>query len=191
MGINFYIGYLCARLTCTSASASRHLHLRIGIMDRIQTPSTATSQFIQAGRLRLHLFRVSWKADIRPSDDDDDIDESAIPGFSHPTMRPSTPPVGKGKLRAPEQLALPTGSAPPNQLSGNIGAPTPGASGGTRQNFGGIQVESRSRICAPLIIIRETHFSVGPAGLIPSTNRSPPRSSVTVFAPLGFVLTAG
>ena len=79
-------------------------------------------------------------------DDDDDIDESAIPGFSHPTMRPSTPPLNKGKSRAPDQLALPTGSAPPNQLSGNIGTPIGGTNRGARQNFGGIQVESRSRI---------------------------------------------
>jgi len=94
-------------------------------MDRISTPTTATSQFIQA-------------------DDDDDIDESAIPGFSHPSMRPSTPPLNKGKSRAPEQLALPTGSGPSNQLSGNIGTSAGGATRGARQNFGGIQVESRS-----------------------------------------------
>jgi len=94
-------------------------------MDGIPTPTTATSQFIQA-------------------DDDDDIDESAIPAFSHPTMRPSTPPLNKGKSRAPEQLALPAGSTPPNQLSGNIGTPIGGASRGPRRNFGGIQVESRS-----------------------------------------------
>jgi len=94
-------------------------------MDRVLTPGTATSQFIQA-------------------DDDDDIDESALPGFSHPTMRPITPPLNKGKSRAPEQLALPAGSAPPNQISGNIGTPIGSASRGARQNFGGIQVESRS-----------------------------------------------
>jgi len=95
-------------------------------MDGIPTPTTATSQFIQA------------------DDDDDDIDESAIPAFSHPTMGPSTPPLNKGKSRAPEQLALPTGSAPSNQLSGNIGTPIGGASRGARRDFGGVQVESRS-----------------------------------------------
>ncbi|KAF9778985.1 Yip1 domain-containing protein [Thelephora terrestris] len=94
-------------------------------MDAVPTPTTATSQFIQA-------------------DDDDDIDESAIPAFTHPTMRPSTPPYNKGKLKAPEQLSLPTGSASSNQLSGNIGTPIGGATRGARQNFGGIQVESRS-----------------------------------------------
>jgi len=93
-------------------------------MDRVSTPGTATSQFIQA-------------------DDDDDIDESALPAFSHPTMRPSTPPLNKGKSRAPEQLALPTGSAP-SQLSGNVGTPIAGAGRGARRNIGGVQVESRS-----------------------------------------------
>ena len=86
------------------------------------------------------------ETDARLLDDDDDIDESAIPAFTHPTMRPSTPPLNKGKSRASDQLAFPTGSAPPNQLSGNIGAPVGGTSRGARQNFGGIQVESRSRI---------------------------------------------
>lgn len=121
------------------------------------------------------------QADTELLDDDDDIDESALPGFSHPTMRPSTPPLNKGKSRAPEQLALPTGSVPPNQLSGNIGTPIPGASRGARQNFGGIQVESRSRIRASLALGRETDFPLGPVGSTPLTNRSSPPSSVTFF----------
>jgi hypothetical protein len=83
------------------------------------------------------------EVDVWLSDDDDDIDESAIPAFSHPTMRPNTPPLNKGKSRAPEQLGLPTGSVPPNQISGNIGTPIASASRGARRNFGGVQVESR------------------------------------------------
>ena len=96
------------------------------------------------------------EADAWLLDDDDDIDESAIPAFTHPTMRPNTPPLNKGKSRAPEQLALPTGSAPLNQLSGNIGMPIGGASRGARQNFGGVQVESRSRISPFFAPRRET-----------------------------------
>ena len=84
------------------------------------------------------------EADARLLDDDDDIDESAIPAFSHPTMRPNTPPLKKDKSRAPEQLELPTGSTPSNQLSGNIGSSIGGATRGERRNFGGIHVESRS-----------------------------------------------
>jgi len=115
-------------------------------------------------------------------DDDDDIDESAIPTFSHPTMRPNTPPLNKGKSRAPEQLALPATSAPPNQLSGNIGTPVGGTSRGARRDIGGIQVESRSRIYEPFALRRETYPFLGPGGLLPSTNRSPPPSFVGFFA---------
>ena len=115
-------------------------------MDGVPTPTTATSQFIQAGRSNSCLGLRVVETDAGFSDDDDDIDESALPAFSHPTMAPSTPPLNKHKSRAPEQLALPTSSASPNQLSGNIGTPIGIATRGTRQNFGGIQVESRSRL---------------------------------------------
>ena len=130
------------------------------------------------------------ETDVRLSDDDDDdIDESAIPAFSHPTMRPNTPPLNKGKSRAPEQLALPTTSAPPNQPSGNIGTPIGGTSRGVRRDIGGIRVESRSRIYVPFTPWRETYPLLGPAGLLPSTNRSPPPSFVNFLARSTCVLT--
>ena len=122
-------------------------------------------------------------------DDDDDIDESALPAFSHPTMRPSTPPLNKGKSRAPEQLAPPTGTAPPNQLSGSIGTPVSGVGRGARQNFGGVQVESRSRIPASFVPRRETNPPIGPAGLLLLMNRSLPPSLVSFSSRLRSILT--
>ncbi|KAJ7903459.1 hypothetical protein B0H14DRAFT_2664964 [Mycena olivaceomarginata] len=79
------------------------------------TPLTANSQFIQA-------------------DDDDDLDEDSIPGFTHPALAPQSPP---------EQLAAPSssrnGPASPS-LSGNIGS---GPARPTRSTVGGVQVERR------------------------------------------------
>ena len=129
------------------------------------------------------------EADIGLLDDDDDIDESAIPGFSHPTMRPSTPPLNKNKSRAPEQLALPTGSAPSSQVSGNIGTPVGGATIGARRNFGGIQVESRSLVPAYFISSREINLALGLVGLILLTNQSSPPLSATFLAPPRCMLT--
>ncbi|KAJ7126902.1 Yip1-domain-containing protein [Mycena epipterygia] len=92
------------------------------------TPHSAHSQFIQA-------------------DDDDDLDEDSIPGFSHPTIAPQSPvPPSKGKRRArePEQLAPPSsgnGRASPS-LSGNIGSGG-AARGPARSTVGGVQVERR------------------------------------------------
>jgi len=149
-------------------------------MDGTPTPTTATSQFIQAGSPNFRSSCGLWKLMLGfLDDDDDDIDESAIPAFSHPTMRPSTPPLNKGKSRAPEQLALPAGSAPSNQLSGNIGTPIGSASRGTRRDIGGVQVESRSRIRVHPAPRRETYPSLGPAGLLLLTNQSPPPLSVS------------
>ncbi|TFK40162.1 hypothetical protein BDQ12DRAFT_602144 [Crucibulum laeve] len=101
-------------------------------MDSDRTPLTATSQFIQA------------------VDDDDDLDEENIPGFSHPGMvqSPQFPDKGKGRARVPEQLAPPSsanGALANPSLSGNIGslngqgAPRTA----TRQTVGGVQVETR------------------------------------------------
>ena len=139
-----------------------------------QSPDPGHSDFsvYSSGWAELKFGLRTVAADAGLSDDDDDIDESALPGFSHPTMRPSTPPLNKGKSREPEQLALPVGPAPSNQLSGNIGTPIGSASRGARQNLGGIQVESRSRVHASSIPRRETNPLLGPAGLILSTNRS-------------------
>ena len=75
---------------------------------------------------------------------DDDIDDEDIPGFTHPGLAPSphTPAQDKGKARAPEQLAPPTGES---SLSGNIGAPVngPGTQQGGRRMVGGVKVETR------------------------------------------------
>lgn len=158
-------------------------------MDGVPTPTTATSQFIQAGESELCFAWGSWKLIAELLDDDDDIDESAIPAFTHPTMRPNTPPLNKGKLRAPEQLSLPTGSAPSNQLSGNIGTPVGGATRGARQNFGGIQVESRSPVAASSAPGRRIDLLSDPAGLILLTNQSPPPLSATLFTSLRSMLT--
>ncbi|TFK92689.1 Yip1-domain-containing protein [Polyporus arcularius HHB13444] len=89
----------------------------------VTTPLTSTSQFIEA--------------------DDDDLDEDAIPGFTHPGLVPSphTPAQDKGKARAPEQLAPPSGSP---SLSGNIGTPVNGSGApSNRRSVGGVQVETR------------------------------------------------
>ncbi|TBU33345.1 Yip1-domain-containing protein [Dichomitus squalens] len=87
------------------------------------TPLTSTSQFIEA--------------------DDDDLDEEAIPSFTHPGLAssPHSPGQDKGKARAPEQLA----SAGAAAVSGNIGTPVNGAGAlqPNRRSVGGVQVETR------------------------------------------------
>jgi len=71
-------------------------------------------------------------------DDDDDLDDQDIPGFSAPS-----PITDKGKSRAPEQLAQPSVMPSLNQnVSGNI-ASNASASNPNRQTVGGIQVETR------------------------------------------------
>ncbi|KAG5730939.1 Protein YIPF6 [Termitomyces sp. T112] len=93
---------------------------------RINTPLTANSQFIQA-------------------DDDDDLNDDDIPGFTHPDL---TIPVdkGKGKARESEQLALPSnagGTSLSPGLSGNIGSSVNGTAASSRQTVGGLRVETR------------------------------------------------
>ncbi|KAG5342258.1 hypothetical protein C0989_004102 [Termitomyces sp. Mn162] len=93
---------------------------------RINTPLTANSQFIQA-------------------DDDDDLNDDDIPGFTHPDL---TIPVdkGKGKAREPEQLAPPSnagGTSLSPGLSGNIGSSVNGTAASSRQTVGGLRVETR------------------------------------------------
>lgn len=94
-------------------------------------PLSASSQFIQA------------------DDDDDDLDEDSIPGFSQPSPSQNhSSPLGqdKGKARAqPEQLAAPSNggrASNGNQLSGNIGSNN-APKAPNRQTLGGVQVESR------------------------------------------------
>lgn len=82
------------------------------------------------------------------SDDDDDLDESALPSFSGPSMGGDIADVGvKGKARAPEQLAPPSGTSSAAGLSGNIGSISGGAAAaaakGSRRTVGGVQVETR------------------------------------------------
>ena len=117
-------------------------------MDPVRTPLTANSQFIQAGNEVLSTFNQSvFSVDL---DDDDDLDEENIPGFSHPALSPQHPPVvDKGKGRAtytPEQLAPPaTSNDRPTTpvVSGNIGSSSQNAPRGNRQMLGGVQVETR------------------------------------------------
>jgi len=82
----------------------------------METPTTATSQFIQA--------------------DDDDLDEEALPSFSGPSLPSDNIPNGadKGKGRATEA----------NSISGNIGSSAGGsATNAARRTVGGVRVETR------------------------------------------------
>ncbi|KAF5381964.1 hypothetical protein D9615_004415 [Tricholomella constricta] len=92
---------------------------------RMNTPLTGNSQFIQA-------------------DDDDDLDEDDIPGFTHPGLASPTD-KGKARAREPEQLAPPSSAArgTSSVLSGNIGSSVNGATRPSRQTVGGLQVETR------------------------------------------------
>lgn len=74
-------------------------------------------------------------------DDDDDLDEEHLPGFS---LGPPPPDKGKGRAHVPEQLAPPSNNAGRSSpvLSGRIGGPANGAPP-TRQTVGGVQVETR------------------------------------------------
>ncbi|KAF4613586.1 hypothetical protein D9613_007649 [Agrocybe pediades] len=99
-------------------------------MDPVRTPLTASSQFIQA-------------------DDDDDLNDEDIPGFTHPGLAqsPTVPDKGKGRATyVPEQLAPPGESSngpPAAALSGNIGSSSGGARTPNRRTVGGVQVEQR------------------------------------------------
>ena len=87
-------------------------------------------------------------------DDDDDLDEEAIPGFTHPGMpaTPRSPVPDKGKSRATDQLATPSGGSqfPRTPLSGNIGSAPVGTPHSARRMVGGVQVETR---CASVPLI--------------------------------------
>ncbi|KAH9940959.1 Yip1-domain-containing protein [Amylocystis lapponica] len=92
----------------------------------LRTPLTSSSQFIQA-------------------DDEDDLEDDAIPGFTHPALEPPQSPIpDKGKGRAPERLASSSGpSFSSTPLSGNIGSAANGGPKPTRQSVGGVQLETR------------------------------------------------
>jgi hypothetical protein len=101
-------------------------------------PLTSTLRFIEAGEFYIRTTFIVIPMGGHTDDDDDDLDEQDIPGFSAPS-----PAVDKGKSREPEQLAKP--SAPPtsNQnVSGNIGS-NGSSSNSNRQTVGGIRVETR------------------------------------------------
>ncbi|KAG6910823.1 hypothetical protein DXG01_007138 [Tephrocybe rancida] len=108
---------------------------------RINTPLTSTSQFIQAGQSP--AGRTPQTTEISP-DDDDDLNDDDIPGFTHPGMA-SPLDKGKGRAREPEQLAPPSNGAGASSpvLSGNIGSSVNGPARSSRQTVGGVQVETR------------------------------------------------
>ncbi|KAG1744101.1 Yip1-domain-containing protein [Suillus paluster] len=86
-----------------------------------------------------HLPLTSTSRFIEADEDDDDLDEQDIPGFSAPS-----PVVDKGKSREPEQLARPSETPSPNpNVSGNIGSNGAPSSSSNRQTVGGIRVETR------------------------------------------------
>ncbi|KIJ13443.1 hypothetical protein PAXINDRAFT_170506 [Paxillus involutus ATCC 200175] len=87
----------------------------------VTTPLTSSSRFIEA------------------DEDDDDLDEQDIPGFTAPGLAP--PVLDKGKSRATEPLGQPSGNTAP-RVSGNIGRSN-GPSNPPRQTVGGIRVETR------------------------------------------------
>jgi hypothetical protein len=112
-------------------------------MDSSRTPLTAGSQFIQAGKLTFDMSLRS--ADYFLVDEDDDLNDDDIPGFSNPALATPTIP-DKGKSRAhpePEQLAPPSSRLVP-AVSGNIGSSSQTTSRpANRQTVGGMQVETR------------------------------------------------
>jgi protein YIPF6 len=88
------------------------------------------------------------------SDDDDELDEENIPGFSHPALTVNSPVQQKGKGRAPEQLQEPVGQVSSPHLSGNIGSASNRPP--TRHAVGGVQVETR---CVGRCLLVDTHMS--------------------------------
>ena len=109
--------------------------------DDLRTPLTSTSQFIEAGVYRTdHVSRrVLRMPTCCALDNDDDLDDEAIPGFTHPALTPDS--AGKGKAR---DDSPPPGSAlPRSPVSGNIGSSSNGSARPTRNTVGGVQVEMR------------------------------------------------
>ncbi|KAH7884435.1 hypothetical protein F5I97DRAFT_1889552 [Phlebopus sp. FC_14] len=91
--------------------------------DSATTPLTSSSRFIEA------------------DEDEDDLDEQNIPGFTAPGL--ASPVVDKGKSRVPEQLGQPSSSTASTQgVSGNIGSSNQ-RNNPPRQTVGGIRVETR------------------------------------------------
>lgn len=84
---------------------------------------------------------------VTSADDEDDLDEEAIPGFTHPGMgtSPRSPAPDKGKGRETDKLSTPVGATefPRTPLSGNIGTAPSGGPLPARRMVGGVQVETR------------------------------------------------
>jgi len=96
-------------------------------MEPAKTPLTASSQFIQA-------------------DDDDDLDEESIPGFSHPEIAqtPRLPDKGKGRAQEHNQPGSSANVGTVNaSLTGNIGGSQNSGPRTTTQTIGGVRVETR------------------------------------------------
>ena len=91
------------------------------------------------------VFWVTYLS--RFEDEEDDLDEENIPGFSHPTIEPTprSTTFDKGKARVPDRLATPTGetSFPRTPVSGNIGSAPNGTPKPNRTTIGGVRVETR------------------------------------------------
>ncbi len=85
--------------------------------------------------------------DKKADDDDDDLDEESIPGFSHPEIAqtPRLPDKGKGRAQEHNQ----PGSSSANvgtvntSLTGNIGSSQNSGPRTTTQTIGGVRVETR------------------------------------------------
>jgi hypothetical protein len=75
--------------------------------------------------------------------DDDDVNDEDIPGFTQPTVHGGQAPPNPGAKAPLEPVVL----TPNPALSGNIGSSSgtsaPGHSNSTRQQYGGVRLETR------------------------------------------------
>jgi hypothetical protein len=79
-------------------------------------------------------------------DDDDDLDEESIPGFSHPEIAqtPRLPDKGKGRAQEHNQPGSSANVGTVNaSLAGNIGGSQNSGPRTTTQTIGGVRVETR------------------------------------------------
>lgn len=80
-------------------------------------------------------------------DDEDDLDEESIPGFSHPEVvqTPRLPDKGKGRASEHDKPAFSSanGGTTSASLAGNIGSSQDSGPRTTTQTIGGVRVETR------------------------------------------------
>ena len=80
-------------------------------------------------------------------DDEDDLDEESIPGFSHPEVvqTPHLPDKGKGRASGHDQPAFSSTNVGTTSasLAGNIGSSQDSGPRTTTQTIGGVRVETR------------------------------------------------